>query len=381
VRITALRTYLVPPRWCFLRIETDEGIDGWGEPVVEGRAATVATAISELADYLVGRDPAPIEDLWQILTKGGFYRGGPVLSSAVAGIDTALWDIAGKVTGRPIHALLGGPVRDRVRAYGWIGGDRPSEVATSAAAAIERGFDAVKMNGSPELPFVATPGVTDAIVERVQAVREAIGPDRDVAIDFHGRVSAPMARRLLPLLEPSRPMFVEEPVLPEQVEALARVVAATTIPIATGERAYSRWDVKPLLDAGVAIVQPDPQHAGGISEVRRIASLAELYGASVALHCPLGPVALAACLQLDLAIPNMLIQETGLGIHYDEGLALTDYLTEPDVFHVVEGHLLPPEGPGLGIEVDVERVEHAAAKGHRWRNPVWRHEDGSFAEW
>ena len=176
-------------------------------------------------------------------------------------------------------------------------------------------------------------------------------------------------------------MFVEEPVLPEQVEALARVVASTTIPIATGERAYSRWDVKPLLDAGVAIVQPDPQHAGGISEVRRIAALAELYGASVALHCPLGPVALAACLQLDLAIPNMLIQETGLGIHYDEGLSLTDYLVDPDVFRVVEGHLVPPEGPGLGIEVDVERVEHAAAKGHRWRNPVWRHEDGSFAEW
>jgi len=381
MKITALRTYLVPPRWCFLRIETDEGIDGWGEPVVEGRAATVATAISELADYLVGRDPSPIEDLWQILTKGGFYRGGPVLSSAVAGIDTALWDIAGKATGRPIHRLLGGPVRDRVRAYGWIGGDRPSEVAASATAAIERGFDAVKMNGSPELPFVATPAVTDAIVDRVEAVRGAIGPDRDVAIDFHGRVSAPMARRLLPLLEPARPMFVEEPVLPEQVEALARVVASTTIPIATGERAYSRWDVKPLLDAGVAIVQPDPQHAGGISEVRRIASLAELYGASVALHCPLGPIALAACLQLDLAIPNMLIQETGLGIHYDEGLSLTDYLVDPDVFRIVEGHLLPPEGPGLGIEVDVERVEHAAVKGHRWRIPVWRHEDGSFAEW
>jgi galactonate dehydratase len=304
-----------------------------------------------------------------------------VLSSAVAGIDTALWDIAGKVLGRPIHQLLGGPVRDRVRAYGWIGGDRPSEVAASAAAAVGRGFDAVKMNGSPELPFVATPAVTDAIVERAEAVRDAIGPERDLAIDFHGRVSVPMARRLLPLLEPSRPLFVEEPVLPEQVEALARVVASTTIPIATGERAYSRWDVKPLLDAGVAIVQPDPQHAGGISEVRRIASLAELYGASVALHCPLGPVALAACLQLDLAIPNMLIQETGLGIHYDEGLSLTDYLVDPGVFRVVEGHLLPPEGPGLGIEVDLERVEHAAAKGHRWRNPIWRHEDGSFAEW
>jgi galactonate dehydratase len=381
VRITALRTYLVPPRWCFLRIETDEGIDGWGEPVVEGRAATVATAVSELADYLIGRDPAPIEDLWQVLTRGGFYRGGPVLSSAVAGIDTALWDIAGKVAGRPIHQLLGGPVRDRVRAYGWVGGDRPSDVAASAVAAMERGFSAVKMNGTPELVAIATPGITDAVVERVEAVREAIGPDRDVAIDFHGRVSPAMAKRLLRRLEPAAPLFVEEPVLPELVAMLPGIVASTTIPIAAGERAYSRWDTKPLLDAGVAVVQPDPQHAGGISEVRRIASLAEIYGASVAPHCPLGPIALAACLQLDLAIPNLLIQETGLGIHYDDGFALTDYLVDPSVFGIVDGHLPAPDGPGLGIDVDFAAVERAAAIGHRWRNPVWRHPDGSFAEW
>jgi galactonate dehydratase len=381
VRITRLTTFLVPPRWCFLRIDTDEGLSGWGEPVVEGRAATVATAVAELSDYLVGRDPGPIEDLWQVLTKGGFYRGGAVLASAVAGIDTALWDLAGKAAGKPIHQLLGGPVRERVRAYGWIGGDRPSEVATAARAAVERGFDAVKMNGSAELGAIATPAATRRVLERVEAVREAIGPERDVAIDFHGRVSPAMARRLLPLLEPSMPLFVEEPVLPEQVEALARVVAATSIPIAAGERAYSRWDAKPLLDAGVAVLQPDPQHAGGISEVRRIAALAEVYGASIALHCPLGPIALAACLQLDLAIPNLLIQETGLGIHYDEGLALTDYLVDPAVFRVVEGHLLPPSGPGLGIEVDQGVVDRAAAVGHRWRNPVWRHPDGSFAEW
>lgn len=381
MRITRLTTYLVPPRWCFLRIDTDEGISGWGEPVVEGRAATVATAVAELSDYLVGRDPGPIEDLWQVLTKAGFYRGGPILSSAIAGIDTALWDIAGRAAGKPIHRLLGGPVRERVRAYGWIGGDRPSEVAAAATAAVGRGFDAVKMNGSAELAPVATPRATRSVVERVEAVREAIGPERDVAIDFHGRVSPAMARRLLPLLEPSMPLFVEEPVLPEQLETLARVVASTSIPIATGERAYSRWDAKPLLDAGVAILQPDPQHAGGISEVRRIAALAEIYGATMAPHCPLGPIALAACLQLDLAIPNLLIQETGLGIHYDAGHALTDYLVDPAVFRLVEGQLLAPTGPGLGIEVDLEAVERAAAVGHRWRNPVWRHPDGSFAEW
>ena len=381
MRITTLRTFLVPPRWCFLRIDTDDGISGWGEPVVEGRAATVARAVEELGDYLIGRDPAPIEDHWQVLTKGGFYRGGPILSSAVAGIDTALWDIAGKVAGRPIHGLLGGPVRDRVRAYGWIGGDRPSEVAASAKEAIARGFDAVKMNGSAELGPIATPGATGDIVARLEAVREAIGPGRDVAVDFHGRVSPAMARRLLPLLEPSMPLFVEEPVLPELVDALRSIVAATAIPIAAGERAYSRWDAKPLLDAGVAVLQPDPQHAGGISEVRRIAALAELYGANLAPHCPLGPIALAACLQLDLAIPNVLIQETGLGIHYDDGFALTDYLIDPSVLRIDAGHLQTPPGPGLGIEIDADAVEGAAGRGHRWRNPVWRHPDGSFAEW
>jgi galactonate dehydratase len=381
VRITTLRTFLVPPRWCFLRIDTDDGISGWGEPVVEGRAATVARAVEELGDYLIGRDPAPIEDHWQVLTKGGFYRGGPILSSAVAGIDTALWDIAGKVAGRPIHGLLGGPVRDRVRAYGWIGGDRPSEVAASAKEAIARGFDAVKMNGSAELGPIATPGATGDIVARLEAVREAIGPGRDVAVDFHGRVSPAMARRLLPLLEPSMPLFVEEPVLPELVDALPSIVAATAIPIAAGERAYSRWDAKPLLDAGVAVLQPDPQHAGGISEVRRIAALAELYGANLAPHCPLGPIALAACLQLDLAIPNVLIQETGLGIHYDDGFSLTDYLIDPSVLRIDAGHLQAPAGPGLGIEIDAGAVAEAAGRGHRWRNPVWRHPDGSFAEW
>ena len=381
MRITTLRTFLVPPRWCFLRIDTDDGISGWGEPVVEGRAATVARAVEELGDYLIGRDPAPIEDHWQVLTKGGFYRGGPILSSAVAGIDTALWDIAGKVAGRPIHRLLGGPVRDRVRAYGWIGGDRPSEVAASAKEAIARGFDAVKMNGSAELGPIATPGATGDIVARLEAVREAIGPGRDVAVDFHGRVSPAMARRLLPLLEPSMPLFVEEPVLPELVDALPSIVAATAIPIAAGERAYSRWDAKPLLDAGVAVLQPDPQHAGGISEVRRIAALAELYGANLAPHCPLGPIALAACLQLDLAIPNVLIQETGLGIHYDDGFSLTDYLIDPSVLRIDAGHLQAPAGPGLGIEIDAGAVAEAAGRGHRWRNPVWRHPDGSFAEW
>ncbi len=381
MKITRLTTYQVPPRWLLLRVDTDEGVTGWGEPVVEGRASTVAAAVRELAAYLVGADPLRIENHWQRMTKGTFYRGGPVLSSAVAGVDQALWDIAGKARGVPVHELLGGPVRDRIRVYSWIGGDRPAEVAEHAAARVAEGFSAVKMNVSAQLPPIATTAAVTAILDRVAAVREVLGPDRDVAIDFHGRVSTAMARRLLPLLEPFAPMFVEEPVLPEYAHRLAEVVAAAPVPIATGERLFSRWDFRPALEAGIAVAQPDVSHAGGISEVRRIAAQAETYDVVLAPHCPLGPIALAACLQVDFAAPNVLIQEQSLGIHYNVGSDLLDYLVDPTVFRYADGWLLRPEGPGLGIEVDAAAVERAAEIGHDWQSPVWRHEDGSWAEW
>jgi len=211
VKITALETFLVPPRWLFLRVATDEGITGWGEPVVEGRAETVQALIGELADYLVGVDPLRIEDHWQVLTKGGFYRGGPILSSAVAGIDQALWDIAGKAYGAPVYQLLGGPVRDRVRVYAWIGGDMPRDAAELAKAQAEAGFTAVKMNASAALEPIDTPARTAEVVDRLTAVREAIGDACDIVADFHGRMSVAMSRRLLRLLEPLHPLFVEEP--------------------------------------------------------------------------------------------------------------------------------------------------------------------------
>jgi galactonate dehydratase len=381
VRIDRVETFLVTPRWLFLKVSTDEGISGWGEPVVEGRAATVRAAIDELSDYLLGTDPLRIEDTWQVLTKGGFYRGGPVLASAVAGIDQALWDIAGQVHGVPVHALLGGPVRDEVRVYGWVGGDRPAEVAEQAQHQIELGLTAVKMNGSAELAAIDSPHQLELIVGRVAAVREALGPHRDIAIDFHGRFSPAMARRTLPHLEPLLPLFVEEPLLPELDFQLAALAASTPIPLATGERLYSRWDFRDVLASGIAVAQPDPSHAGGISEVRRIAAMAEVYGVSMAPHCPLGPIALAACLQLDFAIPNFLIQEQSLAIHYNEGSDLLDYLVDPAPFTVHDGHIRRPTGPGLGIQIDEAEVRRAASRPHRWRNPIWRHRDGSFTEW
>jgi galactonate dehydratase len=381
VKITDISTFLVPPRWLFLRVQTDEGITGWGEPVVEGRAETVRSAVGELADLLVGTDPLRIEDHWQVLTRGGFYRGGPVLSSAVAGIDQALWDIAGKTYGAPAYRLLGGPVRDRARVYTWVGGDEPGEVADQARAQVEAGFTAVKMNASALMEPIETLSGTQAVIDRAAAVRDAIGPDRDFVVDFHGRASTAMARRLLPLLEPLSPLFVEEPSLPEYSRDLARLVGHTTVPIATGERLYSRWDFRDVVTTGVAVVQPDVSHAGGISEVRRIAALAETHDVYLAPHCPLGPIALAASLQLAFATPNFLIEEQSIGLHYNQGSELLDYLVDPSVFRFTDGYAAPPERPGLGIEIDEAAVRRAAETGHRWRNPVWRGPDGAFREW
>jgi galactonate dehydratase len=381
VKITELKTYLVAPRWLFLKVETDEGICGWGEPVVEGRAETVQTAISELSDLLVGEDPLRIEDHWQRLTKGGFYRGGPVLSSAVAGIDQALWDIAGKRYEVPVHRLLGGPVRERARVYAWIGGDEPRELAEQARAHLDAGFTAVKMNGSGVMAHIETPSATRQVIDRLAAVRDAIGPDRDVVVDFHGRMSTAMSRRLLPLLEPLLPLFVEEPTLPEFSRDLHRIVDSTHVPLATGERLYSRWDFRDVLASGIAVAQPDVSHAGGISEVRRIAAAAETYDVGVAPHCPLGPIALAASLQLAFAMPNFVIQEQGIGIHYNSDGELLDYLVDPSPFRFVGGYAGLPTAPGLGVEIDERAVQRAAEHGHRWRNPVWSGADGEFREW
>lgn len=382
MKITSYELFQVPPRWLFLKVETDEGIAGWGEPVIEGRAETVGTAVKELMEYLIGKDPLRIEDHWNLMYRSGFYRGGPVLMSAIAGIDQALWDIKGKYYQAPIYQLLGGACRDSIRVYSWIGGDRPSEVGQAAKEAVETGFTAIKMNGTEELQIIDSYEKIDQAAERIAAVREAVGPVVGIGIDFHGRVHKPMAKILAKELEPYRPMFIEEPVLPENNEALAEIANATSIPIATGERMFSRWQFKNLLIDGHAdIIQPDLSHAGGITEGKKIISMAEAFDVAAAPHCPLGPIALAACLQVDATCYNAFIQEQSLGIHYNQGSDLLDYIVDKNVFAYKDGYVKIPDGPGLGIEVDEEHVRKMAEIGHNWRNPVWRHKDGSIAEW
>lgn len=381
MKIVKIETFQVPPRWLFLRVETESGLVGWGEPIVEGRAETVAAAVNEMSDYLIGEDASRIEDHWQVLTKGGFYRGGPVFSSAVAGIDQALWDIKGKALDVPVYELLGGPVRDKVRMYTWIHGESPAELADSTREAMAEGFTAVKFCPAGKLAPLDTAATIRSMVGSLAAVREAGGDELDIALDFHGRFTPAMSRRILPLMEEYLPIFAEEVLVPELSSDLGQIAQATSIPLAVGERLYSRWDFKTVLGNGVSVVQPDLSHAGGISEVRRIAAMAEAYGVQLAPHCPLGPIALAASLQVDIASPNFLLQEQSRGAGYQEGPDLFDYLEEPEVFNMGTGYIERPVAPGLGIGIDEEKVRHAALTPHRWRNSIWRQNDNSFLEW
>jgi galactonate dehydratase len=371
MKITKLETFFVRPRWVFLKVHTDEGLVGWGEPAVEGWSRTVAAAVEEMGRYLIGQDPRRIEHHWQAIYRGGFYRGGPVLTSALSGIEQALWDIQGKALGAAVHELLGGRVRDRIRLYAHFGGQTPQDCAEAARRRAEQGFTALKTTPFLAARFVESAEFVAAVVARVAAVRDAVGPGVDVGLDFHGRVSPALAVRLCKALELFAPLFVEEPVPPGDVDALAEVARKTTVPIAAGERIFTRWGFREVLQKrAAAILQPDVSHAGGILEVRKIAAMAEAYFVAVAPHCPLGPISLAACLQVDACTPNFLCQEQ---VCLGEG-----YLREP--FALRDGHVEVPTAPGLGIEVDEDAVRDKLYDGG-WDNPRLWHDDGAVADW
>jgi galactonate dehydratase len=379
MKIARIETFTVAPRWLFVRVESDDGAVGWGEASLEGWAEAVDGAFEALKDRFLGHDPFRIEDIWQIGYRGGFYRGGPVMMSAIAGLDQALWDLKGRALGLPAYEMLGGRVRDRIRAYAWIGGDRPHEIAEAARARKAQGFGAVKMNATAELDWIGTPKLFDEVIHRVQAAQ---AEGMDVGLDFHGRVHRPMAKQLAKVLEPLGLLFIEEPLLSENHEGLTQIAHLTATPIALGERLFSRWDFKPFFETGaVDIIQPDLSHAGGLTECRKIAAMAETYDVAVAPHCPLGPLALAACVQLAACAPNVAIQEMSLGIHYNVGADLYTYMKDKTPLTAVDGYLPIPTGPGLGVDIDEDAVRESAKEAHRWRNPVWRQHDGSFAEW
>ena len=382
MKIIKLETFRLQPRWLLLRVETDDGFIGWGEPVVEGRVAATQACVHELEPYVIGQDPRRIEHIWQTLYRGGFYRGGPVLTSALSGIDQALWDIKGKALGVPVFDLLGGAVREKMAVYSWIDSDTPEIAARSVKEKMSQGFTTVKMFGTYATGWIDDRKAINDLLERVQAVRDAAGPDFGIAIDFHGRAHHSMARTLLKELEPLKPLFVEEPVLVENLDAFADLHRRSNIPLATGERSFTRWGFKELLERGCAdIIQPDLSHAGGISEVRRIAAMAETYDVALAPHCPLGPVALAACLQVDFASINACLKEQSIGMAYNKGQEIDSYLRDPAVFAYQNGYVPLLTAPGLGVDVDEAIVRSNQVPDLAWKNPVFHLEDGSVTEW
>ncbi len=301
LKITRLETFLVKPRWLFLRIYTNAGIVGLGEPITEGRALTCAEAVKEIEPYLIGKDPRRVVHHWQAIYRHAFYRGGPILTSALSGIDQALWDIKGKALGVPVYELLGGPTRDRVRVYAH--GDSVEALKTGMA----KGFTAFKTGPAKKRParYIETPAAVGYAAEQFAELRRAAGNDIDIAIDFHGAISPATAKLLIKALEPYQPMFVEEPINCQEHDIMAEIARETFLPIATGERVFTKWGFREVLEKkAAAVLQPDLCHAGGITEVRLIAGMAEAFYATIAPHNPLGPISLAAGVQMAASIPN-----------------------------------------------------------------------------
>lgn len=381
MKITKVTMYEIKPRWIFARISTDEGIEGWGEMVSGTKTATVVAGAKELAERIIGRNPFEIERIWQELHRS-FFRGGPINGTIVSGFEMALWDIKGKALGVPVYELLGGAARDRIKVYSWIGGDRPSDVVDGALNRLENGFTAIKMNATSELHYIDSYEKIQAVVDRVESIRDAVGDSLAIGVDFHGRVHKPMAKVLAKALEPYHLMFIEEPVLPENWEVFEEIASITATPIATGERLYSRWEFKRLFNQGaIDIVQPDVALCGGILEMRKICATAESYDMAAAPHAPYGPIALAATLQVDACSPNVFIQEQSLGIHYNLGFDLLDFVENKDIFEYKDGYVDLPKLPGLGLKMDIEKIEEIAAEGLKWSNPSWKNYDGTIAEW
>ncbi len=381
MKIKQIDQFFPRRRTRLVKITTDTGLVGWGETTLEGKPRSTHAAVEDLAQYLVGKDALRREHHWQHIYRSAFYRGGPVLMTALAGIDQALWDIAGKHHGVPVYQLLGGPVRDRIRVYAHWGIQGTSDEAQAAA---RQRLDLLQKRGA-YTAFKAGPGgtwraheppaVIDQFVQCAFLMREWVGPDVELAFDFHGKMTPALAIEICHEIKGMRPMFVEEPVPQENVDALKLVSNGVPFPIATGERLMSRWEFRQVFEKqAVAYIQPDVSHAGGISELKRIANMAEVYYMHILPHCAIGPVAFSACMQVDAAVPNFLAQE-----QIDDGLG-DGLLQEP--WQVRNGHIDLPTRPGLGFEIDAKEAEKYIADPEEEAGGEFRYEsDGAVADW
>jgi len=354
MKITAIKPILADGGhrvFVFIKVETDQpGLVGWGEASLEGKPRAVVGCVQDMEPMILGEDPRQVERCWQILYRSGFWRQGVIGLTVISGIDQALWDIKGKELGRPVHELLGGPVRDRVRVYTHFGGETPDETVASAVAKVESGWTAIKTVPVPATKAVDSPKLVHEAANTLRLVREAVGDDIDILLDCHGRLSPQMAIRYGKAFEPYEPFCMEEPSQAENPAAMAQIAAALSIPIATGERLFTRWGFREILERNAAsLLQPDTCHAGGISEVLKIGRMAETYYAGLAPHNPYGPVSTAACVQVDLVAQNFIIQEMIDPAAAPEAMS---FVKEPLVLR--DGYIERPIKPGLGVEVDEE---------------------------
>jgi galactonate dehydratase len=380
MKITKIEQFFPRKRTRLVKVTTDEGLIGWGETTLEGRPRSTCAAVEEMAAYLVGKDPLRIEHHWQHLYRSAFFRGGPVVMSALSGLDQALWDLTGKYYGVPVYKLLGGAVRDRIRVYAhWGIRDLSDEGKAASRRRLDRlqgkGYTAFK--SGPGGPWRAhePPSTIDAFVEKAYLMREWVGPDVELAFDFHGKMAPALAIEICHELKGMRPMFVEEPVPQENVDALKLVSDHVPFPIATGERLLTRWGFREVFEKqAVALIQPDGSHVGGISELKKVANMAEVYYMHIMPHCAIGPIAFAACMQVDAAVPNFLVQEQ-VDACLGAGLLKEDWVVE-------DGHIALPQKPGLGFEVNPETAEVTLETYEEELGGEYYYEnDGSVADW
>lgn len=381
MKIARIDQFFPRPRVRLVKVATDSGLIGWGETTLEGRPKSTCAAVEELADYLIGKDPLRIEHHWQHIYRSAFFRGGPVRMSALSGIDQALWDIAGKHLDVPVHQLLGGAVRDRIRVYAhWGIGSLTDEGKTAAKERLDMllakgGYTAFKSGPGGKWRAHEPPAVIDKFVECAFLMREWVGPDVELAFDFHGKMTPALAIEICHEIKDMRPMFVEEPVPQENVDALKLVSDHVPYPIATGERLLSRWEFREICEKqAVALLQPDVSHVGGITELKKVANMGEVYYMHIMPHCAIGPVALSAALQVDAAVPNFLVQE-----QIDQGLGAG--LLRED-WQVKDGYIDLPVKPGLGFEIEEKEAEQDCGDYREELGGEFYYEsDGSVADW
>lgn len=379
MKIAKIEQFFPRPRTRLVKVTTDNGLVGWGETTLEAKPKSVHGAVEEIADYLIGKDPLRIEHHWQHIYRHAFFRSGAILMSALSGLDQALWDIAGKHYGVPVYQLLGGAVRDRIRVYAhWGLRELTDEAKEQSKARLEMlqksGYTAFKSGPGGKWRGHEPPAVIDKFVECAYTMREWVGPDVELAFDFHGKMTPALAIEICHELKGMRPLFVEEPIPQENVDALKLVSDHVPFPIATGERLLTRWQFREIFEKNaVAYIQPDISHTGGITELKKIANMAEVYYMHILPHCAIGPVAFTASMHVDAVVPNFLAQEQidkGLG----DGLLVDDW-------QVKDGYIELPTKPGLGIEIDEKEAQQNIEYTEELGGEFYDDRDGSVLDW